>query len=178
MSARYYLPMRHDVIARAVFEELIKVDNPEVKIRFESDVEYIHTEGEKEYWWNIPIKTSTKVKHNRPDMIIWNHREKESIIIEYSCPADVNVSKKVLEKENIYGPLIRNMQLLYPKFQFTFVPIIIGALGCIPNSLHNSRSQLWILVKTNAKQLIKKLQILAISGTVKICKTFLNFRKK
>ena len=32
-------------------------------------------------------------------MIIWN-----SEVVEFCCSADVNVSKKVSEKENIYGP--------------------------------------------------------------------------
>ena len=35
---------------------------------------------------------------------------------------------KINEKENIYDPLIRNMQLMYKDFTFMFVPIIIGAL--------------------------------------------------
>ena len=25
-----------------------------------------------EYWWNIPIKTATKIPHNKPDLVIWN----------------------------------------------------------------------------------------------------------
>ena len=37
-----------------------------------------HRESEKqsekhsEYWWNVSIKTATKVPHNKPDLIIWN----------------------------------------------------------------------------------------------------------
>ena len=53
-------------------------------------------------------------------------------MVEFSCPADVNVSKKVFEKEDIYGPLIRSIQLPYPNYKFEFISIIVGALGSTP----------------------------------------------
>ena len=33
--------------------------------------------------------------------------------IEISCSADVNITKKVEENLNSYGPLIRNLQIMY-----------------------------------------------------------------
>ena len=123
----------------------------------------------------MPIKTSTKVQHNRPDLLVWDKAEKECIIIEFSCPADVNVIKKVAEKENIYGPLIRNLQMMYPNYCFTFIPIIIGALGTVPKCLSSNLEKLGFQ-KDKCRKLIKKLQIQSISGTVKICKTFLKFK--
>ena len=45
-------------------------------------------------------------------MITWNNEVKTFQVIELSCPADVNVSKKLSEKENLYGPLIRSIQLI------------------------------------------------------------------
>ena len=65
---------------------------------------------------NVPVKTSSKVSHNRPDLIVWNMTKK--YIIEYSCPADINIVKKFSEKENIYRPLIRNMQMMYENYSF------------------------------------------------------------
>ena len=174
MSVRYYLPMRHDVIGKAVYESLRKKNQPDANIRYEDGPEFIYTYDNLEYWWNLSIKTSTKVKHNKPDMIIWDNNIKSCKVVEFSCPADVNVVKKVPEKENIYGPLIRNMQLMYKDYKFTFIPIIVGALGTIPKCL-NENIQTLGLTKTESKTLIKRLQILSITGTVKICKTFMNF---
>ena len=88
-----------------------------------------------EYWWDLSIKTATKTKNNKPHLIIWNSEVKTCQVVEFSCPADINVSKKVSEKENIYGPLIRSMQLLYPDYKFEFIPIIVGTLGSIPTCL-------------------------------------------
>ena len=128
----------------------------------------------KEYWWNIPIKTAIRCKHNRPDIVLWDREQKSCTVVEVSCPADVNVSSKVVEKENIYGELMRNLQLLYPDYKFSFVPIIIGALGYVTTDLHKSLEMLGFSKKEQSK-LTRILQIQSISGTVKICKTFQKF---
>ena len=174
MSIRYYLPMRHDVIGKAVYESLRKKLEPGIKIRYDENSEFIYTHENIEYWWNLSIKTASKVRHNKPDMIVWDTKVKSCKIVEFSCPADVNVVKKVAEKENIYGPLIRNMQLMYKEYKFSFIPIIVGALGTIPKCLNEDIQKLGF-TNAEAKTLIKRLQILSITGTVKICKTFMNF---
>ena len=63
-------------------------------------------EREMEFWWNISITMRAKFKHNKPDLLIWCHDTKTCKIVEFSCPADVNVTKKMQEKEENYGPLI------------------------------------------------------------------------
>ena len=40
-------------------------------------------------------------------------QEKCVKFIEISCSADVNITKKVEENLNSYGPLIRNLQIMY-----------------------------------------------------------------
>ena len=103
---------------------------------------------------------------------------KQSIchIIEFSCPADVNVTKKAAEKLENYGPLIRTLQLTHPNYKFSFVPIIIGALGTVPKDLYENIRQLEFN-KKESNDVIKAIQQRTIIGTVKICKTFMNFKK-
>ena len=43
-----------------------------------------------------------KLFNNKPDLIIWNSEVKTCQMVEFSCPVDINASKKVSEKENIY----------------------------------------------------------------------------
>ena len=100
---------------------------PECKVEYSAD-EFIHSEDNIEYWWNLSIKTAIKTKNNKPDLIIWNNEVKTCQVVEFSCPADINVSKKASEKENIYGPLTRSMQLLYPDYKFGFISIIVETL--------------------------------------------------
>ena len=179
MSARYYIPLRHDTVAKSIWNALhrehckcVASDGPDM---LSSNGEYIETHGNYEFWWNIPIKTCTKLKHNRPDMVMWEHRSKTCTIVEVACPLDVNIIGKEKEKEVVYGPLIRNLQLMYPLHTFTFVPIVIGATGFVSKNLKEHLRQLGLSKKT-LPRLITKLQEQAASGTVKIVKTFLRFK--
>ena len=174
MSARYYLPLRHDVVGKMVLDSLIKKNNPEIQIKRSYGDEFILCEGDFEYWWNVSIKTSVKTQHNKPDLVLWNKKLNTCDVIEFSCPADVNVANKVGEKENIYGPLLRNLQLLYPEYRYSFVPIIVGALGTIPRCLLDNIDRLGFET-SESKKLIRKLQMVSVAGTVKVCKTFLRF---
>ena len=63
---RYYLPLRHDVI---VHNAHIKENPSYQKYDLESP-EYIHKESNLEYWWNISIKTATKIPHNKSDLLL------------------------------------------------------------------------------------------------------------
>ena len=56
-----------------------------------------------------------------------------------------------------------------------FIPIIIGALGHIPKCIFTNIQNL-SFTKSETKNLVKKLQVLSVTGTVKICKTFLSFK--
>jgi hypothetical protein len=177
MAARYYLPLRHDALARYMWNAVRRIDNVTKSIDNDQQLgdEFIDTDGLREYWWNIPVKTCTKVKYNRPDIITWNHQEKQCTIIEIACPLDVNIVAKEKEKEVKYGPLIRNLQMLYKGYQFTFVPIVVGAMGFVTKALKGHVQQLGF-PEREAAYIIRKLQVLSVCGTVKIAKTLLNFK--
>ena len=145
MSVRYYLPIRHDVVAKTVLKALILKIDPTDKFKHQQDPEYVYKVKDCEFWWNLPIKTATKLKHNKPDIVAWDTAGKICKIIEISCPADVNITKKVEEKLNNYGPLIRNLQIMYPHYKFQMVPIVIGALGYVPKCLEMYIHQLGLI---------------------------------
>ena len=46
----------------------------------------------------------------------------------------INLSMKVEEKVAAYGPLIRNLQIMYKDYHFKMLPVVIGALGTILNA--------------------------------------------
>ena len=112
MSSRYYLPLSHDVIAKTIYEKILPKENPDKKKLINNETEFITTVNNKELCWNIQVKTSSKVPHNRPYMIVWDKTKKLCYIIKLSCPADINIVNKVSEKQNRYEPLIRNMQMM------------------------------------------------------------------
>ena len=55
MSSRYYLPLRHDPGAKVVYLEQAQ-KNTYTNAQFRNE-----NIGDYEYWWNVPIKTSTKL---------------------------------------------------------------------------------------------------------------------
>ena len=88
------------------------------------------------------MQTATKLKYHKPNIITWDRVEKICKIIERGYPADINITKKVEEKLNNYGPLICNLQIMYPQYKFQMVPIFIGALRYIPKFLETYIHQL------------------------------------
>ena len=174
MSSRYYLPMRHDIVAKATYNTIMK--NKNIKRSLLQEPDRIFKHENEEIWWDVPIKTSTNIKHNKPDMVIWNHKDKMCTIIEFSCPADTNIGKKIKEKIDNYGPLIRNLQMMYENYNFKFIPIVIGAMGYVSKTLDRYLKDIELTQK-QSQHLIRVLQCLSISGTVKISKTFLKFNK-
>ena len=117
---------------------------------------------------------STNIKYNKPDMVIRNHKDSQCTIIEFSCPADVNSRKKIKEKIDNYGPLIRHLQMMYQNYGFKSIPIVIGAMGYVPKRLNRYLQDLGLSQK-QSQYLTRILKSLSISGTVKISKMFLKF---
>ena len=137
MSARYYLPLRHYKVAKTLLNSHLKKFYPSNKITLSSQPIYIYKENSREYWWNVSVKTATKVPHNKPDLMIWDQKAKICSIIEFSCPLDININKKINKKLENYGPLARNLHIMYPEYKFQVAPIVIGAIRCVPKYLIN-----------------------------------------
>ena len=115
-----------------------------------------------------------KIPHNKPDLVIWNTKEKTCNIVEFSCPADINITKKEEEKLSAYVPLVQNLQMMHPKYHYKIIPIVLGALGSIPKSLNGYLCQLGFN-SLEPKRMICKMQSISATGTAKICKSFLKF---
>ena len=158
MSARYYLPLRHDEIAKIVLNSHLKKFYSSKEVKFSSEPEYIYEKDHREYWWNVSVKTATKVAHNKPDLIIWNRETKICSVIEFTCLLDININKKVKEKLENYGQLVGNLQIMYPDYKFQVVPIVVRIMGSVPKSLTNYLQMIGFSEK-ESKVLILKLVI-------------------
>ena len=152
------------------------IKNRNVKRSLLQEPDRVFKHKNDEFWWNIYIKTSTNIKRNTPDLVIWNYKDCQCTIIEFSYPADINIAKKIKEKIDNYGPLIKNLQMIYENYDFKFTPIVIGTMGYVPKTLNRYLQDLELTQK-QSQHLTKLLQFLPVSGTVKISKTFLKFNK-
>lgn len=70
---------------------LEKENCPAINIEDSLHIDYKYNHQRKECWRNIPIKTSLKFKHNWLDIVVRDRQEQVWTVIEFSCPAEVNV---------------------------------------------------------------------------------------
>ena len=55
------------------------------------------------------------------------------------------MTKKIKEKEDNYGLLIHMLQVTYTEYKFSFIPVIVGAMGTILIDLKSNIKKTWIL---------------------------------
>ena len=75
---------------------------------------------------------------------------------------------------DVNAPLVRNLQIMYPGYKFEIAPIAVGAMKYVPKCLVTYLRMVGFEGK-EIKLLISRMQVKSISGSVKICKTFLDF---
>ena len=159
-----YLHVRRNQVARILYQEVLQNE------RLEFSPPEVTTKSQLEVWWDQEIKATRKVKQNRPDMTIWNNEDMTCKIVEVTCPLDTNLQQAHELKQQKYIQLISQMQILYPKYKFSTVIIVIGGMGSIPKNFHENRRKLNIQEeRLNTMQ--QRIQRAAIIGTIKICKT-------
>ena len=91
--------------------------------------------GHLELWWDKKVHVANKEEHNRPDLIIWDHKKKECKITDFSVPLDGNVTRKEIEKVNNYIPLVNDLQQMYRNYTYKIIPVVIGTSGTVSLSL-------------------------------------------
>ena len=92
LSSNLYLTTRHDNIARELVREIANVEKPK-KQRGPFPV-MSHT-ATQEIWWNHPVPTFNKVKHNHPDIIIWDKQDMKCTVIDILCLIPILVGSSV-----------------------------------------------------------------------------------
>ena len=65
------------------------------------------TETGIEILWNVEIKTITKIKHNRPDIVVKMSGQRKWQLIDIATPQDHNIVSKAKEKVHKYIDLAR-----------------------------------------------------------------------
>ena len=164
LAPTLYLHVRHNQVARILYQEVLQNE------RLEFSPPEVTTKNQLEVWWDQEIKTTKKVKQNRPDMTIWNNEDMTCKIVEVTCPLDTNLQQAYELKQQKYIQLISQMQILYPKYKFSTVIIVVGGMGSIPKNFHeNPRKPNIQEERLNTVQ--QRIQKAAIIGTIKICKT-------
>ena len=111
LSASLYLPTRHDVVAKHLYNAIIKIHDPSSKCITPPPC---YRTSDIELWWDTKIAVTPSVPKNKPDKII-----------DVCVPFDINVATQEREKRDKYMLLSVGLKRLYPpEYEFQIVPIV------------------------------------------------------
>ena len=127
--------------------------------------------GQIEIWWDRPIETNVKYKHNKPDVILINWQDKEWTIVEFSVPRDKNVLLKNDKKIKRYIPLAKEISKVHG-VSTKIVPIILYSLGTVTNQL---KADLAVL---RMERILRGMQTSVLIGTHNILRKVINSDRK
>ena len=137
---------RHDRMGLRVYWEICKKYHIECSSKWYEEIpDRIRKSecGNFEIWWDRSVETPDKLDHNKPDLIVIDRLKGHWTIIDFSVPNDKNVASKEKEKVEKYTKLacqIRKMR----KVSTSIIPLVVGALGTVTNSLEKNLKRLEI----------------------------------
>ena len=161
-----YLPWRHNKVANIVYQHI----HPKADERTRQTITDVYTDNDVEIWWDMEIKTLHKLKHNKPDIVLWRKKESKCYILDICVCLDVNIDKNIKTKLDHYLPLAAELKRLYEKYTFEILPIVIGGTGLVTKKTFEVFELLGI---PNIEDTILKCQRSALLGTMKIVKSFM-----
>ena len=82
LSTNLYTTARHDHVGEVLLNEIIK-DQQHQRTKNPPPISMTPT---REIWWNKLITTTSRVKHNRPDIVIWDKKASVCTVIEIGVP--------------------------------------------------------------------------------------------
>ena len=167
LSASLYLPVRHNEVAKVLYNEIIS------ETKYIAKPAEIIVAGDLEVWWDKKIQVTPPIEHCKPDLVVWNKKSTECTIIDVCVPLDVNVEREEKTKRDRYVLLASRLQRLYPKYKV--VPVVLGATGFVPKSLITNLQDCGI-AKDQATKMVPVLQRTALRGSMKIVKTALKLK--
>ena len=134
VSSSLYLNIRHNVVAKVIFQCIIN-KNEGTNHRMNKEPEPITHSKDLEMWWDRPITLPRKIPNNHPDIVVSDKVSLTCTIIDISVPLDLNISRKIKDKQNDYMLLMGELQTLYPTFKYKIVSVVIGAYGTVTTQL-------------------------------------------
>ena len=167
MAKKEYLD-RHNNVAKYVHYELCR------SLGFQTEGKWhLHKPAEVvmdrnyEITWDMVLTTDRAVGANRPDIVVRDKIKKKVLILDISCPSDVNVVAKENEKINKYSGLRVELSKMWNS-ECDVIPVVVGGLGCVSK---NFEGYLKRIPAELSKELCIKITLL---GSEKLMRSFLS----
>ena len=87
------------------------------------------------------ISSTRPIGANRPALIVKDLIDKKVLIIDISCPNDINVVAKEAEKVMKYQPLCAELRKMWG-MDCEVVPVIVGGLGAVSKNFRDHLAKL------------------------------------
>ena len=161
-----YLPWRHNKVANVVYQKI----HPKADEKSRQTIRDVYSNDTVEIWWDMKIKTLQTLQHDRPDIVLWRKTESKCFIMDICVCLDVNIDKNIKMKLDNYLPLAAELKRLYQNYDFEILPIVIGATGLVTKRTLDVLKDLGV---RDVKDTVLKCQRAALTGTMKIVKSFM-----
>ena len=120
--------------------------------------------------WYVCIQVDRQIEHQRTDIMVTEKITKQCLINDVLSPLDYNLILKRNEKLDNYSELRLEIARIWDK-ETLIVPIIIGALGSIPNDLECN------LKKLGKSYNVGTLQKFVLLGIANIMRNVLSIKQ-
>jgi hypothetical protein len=185
---------RHNDVCRAIYDALCRLHNMPF-VHHTQKVPPIYENDRVKVLWDQHIVTRHKLKHNRPDMVIFDKIARRIVIVEVSVSwfsflapqrkmkiakyARNSMIENVLElqsNESVDDNLVKELGELWGS-QFpggvTVVPIIVGCCGEVQSFILSDLEQLGLQGKEGLR-VLERVQRSAVLGTSRLIRAHLS----
>ena len=143
-------------------------------------------------YWNQPVQTRTVIKHNKPNLVVFDKVKKTALIIELAVSWFTGIVRQKEIKINRYcvnGNYEDVLKLPYPGgdnlvkelstsgWEVSFLPIVIGTNGEVLVGLKEELKEKLAINNKAALTLIERLQRSAVLGTSRVVQNHLALKK-
>ena len=86
--------------------------------------------------WNMKLQTDKILEHSRPDIVVFEKKNRTCNIVDVACPFDTRVTEKEREEVDKYQELKYKVQKILSCSEVTVIPAVICALGTISKDIN------------------------------------------
>ena len=116
------------------------------------------------YDYIVPTATYLENAAVKPDIVIWNKKERVATLVEVSVPNDGGLNRAEREKKTKYQSLMYDMKRNWNLREISIIPVIIGATGLMKKNFKN------LLASIPGDPSAREIQTIALKGTVRVLK--------
>jgi hypothetical protein len=161
---------RHNAALRIVYYHLrhkYGVDITPVLPYLPGEIEAVVENSRCRIYWNYSFPTTRQLSATKPDIVLFDLDEKTITLIEMTCPAEYNISRKEVEKRDKYRDLMVELRQIHSGYKVRLVVLVIGVLGGMKESFLGEVKNI-PKCRSNSNMLACKMQKAVILGSLRV----------